>query len=154
VDVEGPPLNEEQLAQMVGTLGAYRLAVIEPRQEFRARLCTGCREQGVVVYICSDGKGHWDGARLTSPYARYPLSEQTMRTADHTEVLLRLRGYIAPEVYSEHQRNPAYLSVPVTRIRTWAGAAPVAGQKLGHGLRSVSSKMRAGRRRDTRTLIR
>jgi hypothetical protein len=149
------PLSEEQLAQTLGKLGAYRLAVIEPRHEFRPRLGVGSREEGALIYICFDENGRWDGVQLTSPYARYPIPVLDDKAAvqgdpnsgdfQRTKLPLIIKGYIAPEVYSDYQRNLPYLKIPITRVRTWAGVA-TGGKKMGEGLRSVSQQMRAGRR--------
>jgi hypothetical protein len=149
-------LNEEQLAQILGKLGAYRLAVIEPRHEFRPRLSIGSGKEGALIYICFDGNRHWDGVRLISPYAGYPIpvladDEAIVQChpdsgdSQHARLSFKLKGYIAPEAYSDYQRNSPYLKIPITRIRTWAGVA-TGEKKMREGLRSIPQKMRAGKR--------
>jgi|HubBroStandDraft_6_1064221.scaffolds.fasta_scaffold298584_2 hypothetical protein len=146
-------LSEEQLAQILGKLGTYRLAVIEPRHEFRPRLSIGSGKEGALIYICFDGNHHWDGVQLISPYAGYPIpvltddeqSHPDSGDSQHAKLSFKLKGYIAPEVYSDYQRNPPYLKIPITRIRTWAGVA-TGGKKMGEGLRSVPQQMHAGKR--------
>jgi hypothetical protein len=148
-------LGEEQLVRVLSRLGAYRLAVIEPMHEFRPKLGVGSGEEGALVYMCFDGKGHWDGVQLTSPYSRYSIPESAVgniaavhpndRGSLHTRLSLKLKGYIALEAYSDYQRNPLYLKIPITRIRTWAGTAAREGG-IGEDLRSGSQLMRAGRR--------
>ncbi|KAI9767309.1 MAG: hypothetical protein M1840_005718 [Geoglossum simile] len=153
--VGGPPRNEEQLTQILKTLGDYRLAVIEPRLAFRARLAPGNAEEGALVYIHFDGRARWDGVRLISRYEPYPtIAGADFETEDCIQFAIKIfRNFISPEAYSDHQRNPQYLEVGVTRVRTWTGGEAGAAATVAVGkrryqklLRSVPRKRRAGRR--------
>ncbi|KAI9778198.1 MAG: hypothetical protein M1839_008315 [Geoglossum umbratile] len=153
-----PVLSEEQLVRVLEKLGAYRLAVIEPTHRFRPKPGVGSGEEGAIVYICFNRNGHWEGVQLTSPYSRYLIPELANDNAavaaahpDDREslragLLSRLKGYAALEVYSDYQRNPPYLEIPITRVRTWGGATAREGG-AGEGLRLDCRPMRAGRRR-------